>query len=50
MMWPWLYPIYYVVLLFPRQADDDKRCAAKYGELWNEYVKKVPYKIIPFIY
>jgi protein-S-isoprenylcysteine O-methyltransferase Ste14 len=50
MLWPWLYPIYYVALLFPRQADDDKRCAAKYGALWDEYVKKVPYKIIPFIY
>jgi protein-S-isoprenylcysteine O-methyltransferase Ste14 len=50
MLWPWLYPIYYVALLFPRQADDDKRCATKYGELWNEYIKKVPYRIIPFIY
>ena len=48
--WPWLYPLYYVALLFPRQADDDKRCEAKYGDLWKEYVKKVPRKIIPFIY
>ena len=48
--WPWLYPLYYVVLLFTRQADDDKRCAAKYGPLWDEYVKKVPYRIIPKIY
>jgi len=49
-LWPWLYPLYYVALLFPRQADDDKRCAAKYGALWTEYVKKVPYRIIPFVY
>jgi delta14-sterol reductase len=48
--WPWLYPLYYVVLLFPRQLDDDKRCSEKYGLLWKEYVKKVPYKIIPFVY
>jgi delta14-sterol reductase len=48
--WPWLYPLYYVALLFPRQFDDDKRCAAKYGPLWDEYVKKVPYRIIPKIY
>lgn len=47
---PWLYPIYYVALLFPRQIDDDKRCKLKYGELWDIYVKKVPYKIIPYIY
>lgn len=48
--WPWLYPLYYVVLLFPRQMDDDKRCEEKYGNLWKDYVKKVPYRIIPFIY
>jgi hypothetical protein len=48
--WPWLYPLYYVALLFPRQAADDKRCSQKYGALWEQYVKKVPYRIIPFIY
>ncbi len=50
LLWPWLYPLYYVALLFPRQADDDKRCALKYGALWTEYVKRVPYRIIPFVY
>jgi protein-S-isoprenylcysteine O-methyltransferase Ste14 len=50
MIWPWLYPLYYVALLFPRQAADDKRCAKKYGPLWDEYEKKVKYRIIPFIY
>jgi delta14-sterol reductase len=48
--WPWLYPLYYIALLLPRQIDDDKRCALKYGPLWDEYVKKVPYRIIPYIY
>lgn len=46
----WLYPLYYVALLFPRQLADDKRCRVKYGKLWDQYVTKVPYKIIPFIY
>lgn len=50
LIWPWLYPLYYVVLFITRQRDDDKRCALKYGELWKTYVKKVPYRIIPFIY
>jgi len=50
LFWPWLYPLYYIVLLFTRQIDDDKRCALKYGPLWKKYVKKVPYKIIPWIY
>jgi delta14-sterol reductase len=50
LIWPWLYPLYYVVLLFPRQINDDKRCALKYGSLWNRYRERVPYRIIPFIY
>ena len=50
MIWPWLYPIYYVVLLFARQYDDNKRCSLKYGALWEEYQKKVPFRIIPYIY
>lgn len=50
LLWPWLYPLYYLALFIPRQIDDDKRCAAKYGSLWQEYEKKVPYRIIPGIY
>ncbi len=49
-LWPFLYPLYYVLLLFPRQRDDDRRCAAKYGPLWERYVQKVRYRIIPFLY
>jgi protein-S-isoprenylcysteine O-methyltransferase Ste14 len=53
--WPavwaaWLYPIYYVVLLFPRERADERRCAVKYGALWDEYVKRVPNRIIPGLY
>lgn len=47
---PWLYPIYYLVLLIPRQIDDDRRCAEKYGPLWEEYCRRVPSRIIPGIY
>ncbi|MFO7935765.1 MAG: DUF1295 domain-containing protein [Bacteroidales bacterium] len=50
LIWPWLYPLYYVLLLFTRQADDDRRCSAKYGALWDEYKKKVPWRIIPHIW
>jgi len=46
----WLYPLYYIGLLVPRQLDDDRRCAAKYGALWDEYRRRVPYRIIPKIY
>ena len=50
LIWPWLYPLYYLALLFTRQHYDDKRCAIKYGDLWKKYVEKVPYRIIPFVY
>ncbi len=48
--WPWLYPLYYVLLLVPRERDDDARCAAKYGALWDSYRARVPSRIIPKIY
>jgi delta14-sterol reductase len=47
---PWLYPLYYVALLIPRQIDDDRRCAQKYGKLWSDYVKSVPWRIVPGVY
>ncbi len=47
---PWLYPLYYLVLLLPRQHYDDQRCAAKYGPLWTAYTRRVPYRIIPEVY
>lgn len=47
---PWLYPLYYLVLLVPRQLDDDRRCAEKYGALWEEYRRAVPRRIVPFLY
>ena len=47
---PWLYPIYYLALLIPRERDDDRRCAAKYGALWDTYKQRVRWRIIPRVY
>jgi len=47
---PWLYPLYYVALLVPRQIDDDRRCQQKYKALWSAYVARVPYRIVPGLY
>lgn len=46
----WLYPLYYVALFLSRQADDDKLCREKYGDLWDEYTTKVKYRIVPCLY
>ena len=50
MLGPWLYPLYYVALLVPRERADDRRCAAKYGRLWEQYREKVPWRIVPRVY
>jgi protein-S-isoprenylcysteine O-methyltransferase Ste14 len=47
---PWLYPLYYVALLVPRERDDDRRCAAKYGALWDAYRARVRWRIVPGVY
>jgi len=46
----WLYPLYYVVLLVPRERADERRCAKKYGALWEQYVRRVPRRIVPWLY
>ena len=50
MIGPWLYALYYVALLFPRERDDDRRCAEKYGPLWEQYRQAVPWRIVPKVY
>jgi len=49
-LWVWLYPLFCAAHLLARQADDDKRCRAKYGELWDRYAKQARYRIIPHVY
>jgi len=45
---PWLYPLYYVAILLPRQVDDDLQIATKYGEAaFADYTKRVPYRVVP---
>jgi protein-S-isoprenylcysteine O-methyltransferase Ste14 len=42
--------LYYVGLFLPRERDDERMCKAKYGDVWTEYVKAVPYRIVPGVY
>ena len=46
----WLYPAYYVALFLSRERADERRCAAKYGELWSAYKELVPRRIVPWVY
>lgn len=47
---PYFYVCFLTLLLLDRASRDDLRCALKYGNYWQNYCDKVPYKIIPFIY
>ncbi|XLT10085.1 hypothetical protein HN51_055878, partial [Arachis hypogaea] len=47
---PYFYPIYLLILLIWRERRDESRCAKKYKEIWTEYRKLVPWRILPFVY
>ncbi|KAJ1455391.1 ergosterol biosynthesis ERG4/ERG24 family-domain-containing protein [Pelagophyceae sp. CCMP2097] len=46
---PYFYCTYFAVLLVHRALRDDHACAAKYGDDWPEYKKRVPYLFIPYV-
>ena len=48
--WTWVYFVYLTVFFIVRERIDDRRCAGKYGELWNEYRAKVRARLVPGIY
>lgn len=47
---PYYYLIYFASLLIHRESRDEAKCAAKYGEVWEEYKRRVPYRFIPYIW
>ncbi|BBH07701.1 Ergosterol biosynthesis ERG4/ERG24 family [Prunus dulcis] len=47
---PYFYPIYLLILLVWRERRDEARCAEKYKEIWAEYRKLVPWRILPYVY
>ena len=47
---PYFYVIYLTILLVDRATRDDRRCHRKYGAAWEEYCRRVPWKIIPGVY
>lgn len=47
---PYFYLAFLALLLIDRAWRQEQRCARKYGEDWEKYCEKVPFRIIPFIY
>ena len=44
---PFLVPLWLLSLLVHRAWRDEQRCRAKYGELWQEYCRVVPVRMLP---
>ena len=47
---PYLYVVFFVVMILHRAGRDIKRCQKKYGEDWDRYCKEVPYLFIPGVF
>ena len=47
---PYFYFVMLLILLTHRSVRDDKRCREKYKQFWSEYCKRVPYRILPYVF
>ena len=47
---PYLLPAWLAGLLWHRSIRDERRCRAKYGELWERYSQKARFSMLPFIH
>jgi 7-dehydrocholesterol reductase len=46
----WFYAIFMLVLLVHRCIRDERRCSAKYGASWEDYCRRVPWRLVPGIW
>ncbi|MGQ0593842.1 MAG: DUF1295 domain-containing protein [Gammaproteobacteria bacterium] len=47
---PYLLPAWLCGLLIHRAWRDERRCRAKYGDLWIQYTRRVPFRLLPLVY
>ena len=50
MLITYFYVLYFAILLIHREMRDEEKCHRKYGKDWETYQKKVPWRIVPYIY
>ncbi|KAI4177128.1 MAG: hypothetical protein LQ343_000610 [Gyalolechia ehrenbergii] len=50
MLVTYFYVLYFAILLIHREMRDEEACKRKYGADWEEYKKKVRWRILPGIY
>ncbi|XP_072168612.1 7-dehydrocholesterol reductase-like [Diadema setosum] len=49
-LFPYYYLVFMTILLIHRCRRDEDRCHAKYGKAWEQYMAKVPCRLIPYVY
>ncbi|XP_068730271.1 delta(14)-sterol reductase LBR-like isoform X1 [Montipora capricornis] len=47
---PFFYPVHLVTVLVHRELRDERNNHFKYGKSWDEYCRRVPYRILPKIF
>ena len=47
---PFLLPAWLAGLLVQRSRRDERRCRAKYGELWERYTQRARFVMVPYVY
>lgn len=50
MLITYFYVIYFAILLIHREMRDEEKCMRKYGKDWDEYKKRVRWRILPGVY
>lgn len=50
MLITYFFMLYFAILLIHRERRDDEKCRKKYGKDWEEYCKRVPWRIVPYVY
>jgi protein-S-isoprenylcysteine O-methyltransferase Ste14 len=50
MIMTYFFMLYFAVLLIHRERRDEEKCRKKYGADWEEYRRRVPSRIIPYLY
>ncbi|KAI9927473.1 hypothetical protein MW887_003087 [Aspergillus wentii] len=49
-VYPWTEAIFVTGVMVHRCLRDEKKCLSKYGAQWEEYCKRVPWRLIPGIF
>ena len=49
-LFPYLLPAWLIGLLVHRSIRDERRCRAKYGELWERYTRRARFSMLPYIH